>query len=75
MLAVIGKEKADKLDSILRSSRNAAIVVHTRPDGDALGSGIAMRRYLSEKRGLQATLSSRTPFPTPCVSSRTASPS
>ena len=56
MLAVIGKEKADKLDSILRSSRNAAIVVHTRPDGDALGSGIAMRRYLSEKRGLQATL-------------------
>lgn len=56
MLAVIGKEKADKLDSILRSSRNAAIVVHTRPDGDALGSGIAMRRYLSEKIGLQATL-------------------
>lgn len=56
MQAVIGKEKADRLDSILRNSRNAAIVVHTRPDGDALGSGIAMRRYLTEKRGLQATL-------------------
>lgn len=56
MQAVISKEKADKLGSILRCSRNAAVVVHTRPDGDALGSGIAMRRYLSEIRGLEATL-------------------
>ena len=56
MQAVISSEKAEKLGAIISSGGNAAIVVHTRPDGDALGSGIAMRRYLSEAKGMDATL-------------------
>ena len=48
--------KINKLDGIIRSSSSAAIVVHTHPDGDALGSGIALRHWLEENRSVKARL-------------------
>lgn len=48
--------KIQKLDSILSSARKVSVAVHQRPDGDAVGSGSAMVRYLRECRGLEAGL-------------------
>jgi len=56
MASSITKNKLQTLDKFLSESRLAAIVVHTHPDGDALGSGVAMQHYLSEVRGIDASL-------------------
>lgn len=37
--------------SVLKSSVKVTVVVHTHPDGDALGSGRAMTDYLSQRLG------------------------
>ena len=52
----LSAHKIDRLDSIIGSSSAAAIVVHTHPDGDALGSGIALRHWLEENRNVRARL-------------------
>ena len=51
----IGKEKTARFREVVQRCTTAAVVVHTHPDGDALGSGIAMRRYL-ESKGKKASL-------------------
>ena len=51
----IAKEKTAGLREAVQRCSSAAIVVHTHPDGDALGSGTAMRRYL-ESKGKKASL-------------------
>ena len=42
------------LDEMLSGSTGAAIVVHSHPDGDALGSSLALMRYLRETKGSAA---------------------
>ena len=44
-----------QIQNALDEARQVAIVVHTHPDGDAIGSGLAMKRML-EKQGKQVTL-------------------
>lgn len=45
-----------RLESFLAEAGCVTIVVHTHPDGDALGSGAALLAYLRECRGLDARL-------------------
>ena len=45
-----------RLDAFLAASRRVCVVVHTHPDGDALGSGAAMLAFLREVWGLDARL-------------------
>lgn len=45
-----------RLETLLASAKRACIVVHTHPDGDAVGSGAAMLAYLRQCRGLDARL-------------------
>lgn len=40
-----------QLDSLFAASKKVAIVVHSHPDGDALGSSLALAHYLSSERG------------------------
>ena len=45
-----------RLETFFAEAERVCIVVHTHPDGDALGSGTALLAYLGGCRGLQATL-------------------
>ena len=45
-----------ELDRLLGGREPAVVVVHAHPDGDALGSGMAMVHYLRNMRGRQALL-------------------
>ena len=51
------------LDEMLSGSTGAAIVVHSHPDGDALGSSLALMSYLRESRnsGAQVIVPDRPP--------------
>jgi len=49
-------EKLSSLNYLLSSANKLAVVVHTHPDGDAVGSGAAMVSYLREKLGKDALL-------------------
>lgn len=49
-------ENVASLKQILDSSVKVTVVVHTHPDGDALGSGRAMTDYLSKRLGKDARL-------------------
>ena len=44
-------EKVASFLAVLKSSVKVTVVVHTHPDGDALGSGRAMTDYLSQRLG------------------------
>jgi phosphoesterase RecJ-like protein len=44
------------LEMFLASARRITIVVHTHPDGDAVGSGVGMLAYLRQCRGRDARL-------------------
>ena len=44
------------LGNIIEASQKITIVVHTHPDGDALGSGLAMLHYLRENKHKEASL-------------------
>lgn len=59
----IDEEKTAALEALLSKGGKACIAVHTRPDGDALGSGIALKLYLQERRGIQASLILPDPAP------------
>lgn len=52
-----------RLEAFLKESERVCIVVHTHPDGDALGSGVALLAYLRCCRGLQARLLLPDPAP------------
>ena len=45
-----------RLETFLASAKRVSVVVHTHPDGDAVGSGAAMLAYLRQCRGLDACL-------------------
>ena len=45
-----------RLDAFFAAAKRVSVVVHTHPDGDALGSGAAMLAFLREVRGLDARL-------------------
>ena len=43
-------EGIEALKSFLEEPRNIAIVGHRNPDGDAMGSALALKHYLDKKR-------------------------
>ncbi|MBQ9661216.1 MAG: DHH family phosphoesterase [Bacteroidales bacterium] len=45
-----------RLEAFFAAAEHACIVVHTHPDGDALGSGTALLEYFRRCRGVQAIL-------------------
>ncbi|MCR5352238.1 MAG: DHH family phosphoesterase [Bacteroidales bacterium] len=45
-----------RLEAFFAAAGRACIVVHTHPDGDALGSGTALLAYLRQCRGIDAVL-------------------
>lgn len=45
-----------RLEMLLASAKRVSVVVHTHPDGDAVGSGAGMLAYLRLCRGLDARL-------------------
>lgn len=45
-----------RLEAFFAQAERACIVVHTHPDGDAVGSGTALLAYLRDCRGVQAAL-------------------
>ena len=45
-----------RLETFLASAKHVSVVVHTHPDGDAVGSGAAMLSYLRQSRGTDARL-------------------
>lgn len=49
-------ENISTLSRIFGASSKVSVVVHTHPDGDALGSGAAMLVYLQERLGKDAVL-------------------
>ena len=49
-------KKIDQLYSLINGASRVSVAVHTHPDGDALGSGLALTRYLTECRGKDAVL-------------------
>lgn len=61
----INEDKISRLDSLIEQSGHIAIATHMRPDGDAVGSTVAMLQYLTCKRGRDAriVLSDRYPEP------------
>lgn len=46
----------ERLDTILQRARTITIVAHTNPDGDAIGSCVAMLHYLIDLRGKNAAV-------------------
>lgn len=49
-------ERVSELDGAIDKARVVTIVAHTHPDGDALGSSLAMKHYLRAQRGKDAAL-------------------
>lgn len=49
-------ENIAALDNLVTGVSRVAVVVHTHPDGDALGSGLALIDYLGRLRGKDAVL-------------------
>ncbi|MBR5724365.1 MAG: DHH family phosphoesterase [Bacteroidales bacterium] len=54
-----------RLEAFIAEAQRVCIVVHTHPDGDALGSGSALLAYLRDCRGKQARLLLPDPVPPP----------
>lgn len=52
---IISPNELAQLRQILNESRNVVITCHTSPDGDAIGSSLALREYLLRK-GKQVTV-------------------
>jgi len=46
---VVSAQEATKIKEMLAESRNVVITCHTGPDGDAIGSSLAMYEYLKRK--------------------------
>ena len=50
MIGILSAEKISRLDSLLEGATRVAVVGHTHPDGDALGSTSALAVYLRDLR-------------------------
>lgn len=55
--------KINRLRKMLEGARNVALVSHTHPDGDAVGSTTAFTRYLRESSGMDAVAVFPDPYP------------
>ena len=63
MAASITPERLERLRGLIAAGGSAVIAVHTRPDGDAVGSAVALRRWLHERCGLTASILLPDPAP------------
>ena len=61
-MKTVTPEKLRDLRTLLCSARRVAVVSHSHPDGDALGSTTAMLHYLEEKYGAEATVVLPSPY-------------
>ncbi len=61
MNEMISKE-VKKLEELLQTPRKISILIHRNPDGDAIGSGLALKKIL-EKKGHQVSLISPNTVP------------
>lgn len=61
-METIRQEKLDTFRKLLSGAARVAVVSHTHPDGDALGSTTAMLHYVREKYGVKAEAVLPTPF-------------
>lgn len=59
----LDKLMLETLDAMLGESSRTGLVVHIHPDGDALGSAVALLRYLRDFRGREALLFLPDAFP------------
>lgn len=55
-MSVVSAEGIDRLNTLIDGAGNIAVVTHTHPDGDALGSTTALLHYLRVKRGKNASV-------------------
>ena len=55
-MKTVTSAKIQRLEALIAGAARACVVVHTHPDGDAVGSGTALLAYLRDCRGLQADL-------------------
>jgi len=55
-------EIPESLKQLLTQIKHSAIVIHRNPDGDALGSGLALKQYL-QKQGIKVDLVSPNEIP------------
>ena len=55
-------QQIEDLKKLLIPNRKVSLVIHRNPDGDALGSGLALKAFL-EKKGLNVTLISPNEMP------------
>ncbi|MDR1983302.1 MAG: bifunctional oligoribonuclease/PAP phosphatase NrnA [Prevotellaceae bacterium] len=56
------KKQYDNLNEYLQSAKHAAIITHTNPDGDAIGSSVALS-YILEKLNINSTVVVSNDFP------------
>lgn len=50
-MQALSAQKISTLNSLIDKADTISIVTHTHPDGDALGSGLAVKLYLEQLRG------------------------
>ena len=60
---VISQDKIQRLVSLTGKASRIAIVTHTRPDGDAIGSSVALMHFLSDVLGKECSMAIATPCP------------
>lgn len=56
-------KQAEELEKILAEASVVTVAVHTHPDGDAIGSGCALARYIRQDKGKEAALLVPNPVP------------
>lgn len=61
-MTTVTPEKIALLCSFIDDASKICIVSHTHPDGDAMGSSIAMKHYISKKFGKEAEVIVPTPW-------------
>ena len=60
---IVSPDKLDALRELLCGSRRTAVVSHTHPDGDALGSSTALLHYLAARYDTEAVVVLPSAFP------------
>ncbi|MCQ2182048.1 MAG: DHH family phosphoesterase [Bacteroidales bacterium] len=53
---IIGVDKISRLESLVAGASDIVISIHTHPDGDALGSSVALLHYLNDGLGKNARI-------------------
>lgn len=63
MMKPLSDDKINRLRQLLDKAGNVAVVSHTHPDGDAVGSATALVRFLRESLGKNAVAVFPDPYP------------